>query len=189
MACSSQGAPPTGVVLYRGPSLLDGAPIVCVATGLTRPSANRSTGPMVQTWVLAQEVNPVAARQAGRDAAVCGDCALREGACYVVLHHAPLQVWRAYQAGLYPPFRRAHEWLFRGRDVRLGSYGDPAAVPARVWARLVRLARSHTGYTHQWRACDPALRRWLMASVETPDQLHEARALGWRTFRVRLAGA
>jgi hypothetical protein len=182
----TEGPPPQGIVLWRGPSLIDGQSIVCIATGLTKPSANAVTGPMIQTWVLREGIDPVAARRTGEDRSVCGDCALREGGCYVILHQAPLQVWRAFHAGLYPALRRSHEWLFRGRHVRAGSYGDPAAVPTRVWSRILRLTRGHTGYTHHWRTCDPGLRKWLMASVETPEQLSEARSLGWRTFRIRL---
>ncbi len=187
MATPCGGPPPQGLVLFRGPSLLDGSPILCVATGLRSPSQNSATGPMIQTWIMRADVDPVTARRTGQDASVCGDCALRAGACYVVLMQAPLNIWKQDQAGAYPPFARRYEYLFRDRGIRLGSYGDPAAVPTRIWGRLVRLARTHTGYTHQWRTCDQDLRHYLMASVETPEQLQEARALGWRTYRVRLS--
>ena len=66
-----------GVVLYRGPSRLDGAPIVVVATGLQRPSENEKTGPMVQTWILRSDEHPVSAVHSGADASICGDCPLR----------------------------------------------------------------------------------------------------------------
>jgi len=43
----------SGVVLYRGPSAITGAPIVVVATGLDGAlSDNEKTGAMVQTYVL-----------------------------------------------------------------------------------------------------------------------------------------
>jgi hypothetical protein len=41
-----------------------------------------------------------------------------------------------------------------------------------------------TGYTHQWRTCDPRWKGYLMASVETVADQAIARAAGWRTFRV-----
>ena len=63
-------ANPTGYVIYRGPSLLDGAPIVAIATMQT---SNRKTGNMVQTWILREDVSPVEASKAGADASVCGD--------------------------------------------------------------------------------------------------------------------
>jgi hypothetical protein len=87
---------------------------------------------MIQCWILREDVDPVSAERTGQDASVCGDCALRGNGCYVLLHQAPLQVWRAYHAGCYPPFHKRHEHLFLGREVRIGAYGDPAAVPTRV---------------------------------------------------------
>ena len=46
---------PRGLVLYEGPSEIDGKPIVCIAT---LDSRNRKTGNMVQTWILRQDVSP-----------------------------------------------------------------------------------------------------------------------------------
>ena len=64
-----------GVVLYRGPSLLNGRPVVCVAVGLSRPSANGKTGDFIQTFILADDgENPVDALKSGGDGSVCGDC-------------------------------------------------------------------------------------------------------------------
>ena len=148
---------PRGLVLYEGPSRLDGGPIVAVATGLRRPSANGKTGNMVQTWILRADVNPLAAVHSGADASVCGDCPLRgvleplpkgkhgtvnrRRACYVAVHQAPLAVFRAYEHGAYEPFDpREHLQLFKGRRLRLGSYGDPVAAPHHVWASLCRVA-------------------------------------------------
>jgi hypothetical protein len=178
---------PNGVILYRGPSQLDGRPIVVVATGLARKSHNPKTGGMVQTYILADGTDPVSAHQQGKDRAVCGSCPHLNGTCYVNLVQGPLAVWKAYQAGSYPRLRREHLRLFRGRMLRLGTYGDPAAVPLSVWERLTPLVRNWTGYTHAWRTCERAYARYCMASVETPTQRQEALARRYRTFRVRLA--
>jgi hypothetical protein len=178
---------PNGVILYRGPSLLDGQPIVCIATGLARRSKNPKTGRMVQTYVLADGTDPVSAHQQGKDKAVCGDCPHLSGTCHVNLVQGPLAVWKAYQAGSYPRLRREHLRLFRGRMLRLGTYGDPAAVPLSVWQGLTALVTNWTGYTHAWRTCDAAYAAYCMASVETPAQRLAAVAAGYRTFRVRLA--
>jgi hypothetical protein len=179
---------PQGVILYRGPSLLDGSPIVCVATGLARKSKNPKTGNAVQTYIVADNgENPIEANRSGGDAAVCGNCPHRDGTCYVNIAQAPLAVYRAVQAGSYPKFNaKQHLSLFKGRFLRLGSYGDPAAVPIQVWETLCSVASHHTGYTHQWRTCHPAYAAYCMASVETAAQRLEAIAKGWRTFRVRL---
>lgn len=184
---------PTGFVIYRGPSLLDGKPIVAIA--LTA-SGNRKTGNMVQTYILADNgERPNANAQSGADSSVCGDCKHRPingGACYVVLAQGPTVVTKTLWAGKYPI---AQDVVALGseRMVRLGTYGDPAAVPASIWAQLVSKAAGHTGYTHQWRnaalggAQLEALKATVMASCDTPSERDEARSMGWRTFTVRLA--
>lgn len=197
-----------GMVLYRGPSALDGAPIVVVATGLgTRRTANRKTGDMVQTWILPDNgADPLRAAGTGADASVCGDCPHRgrveqgpDGprnvarSCYVVLAQAPLQVYRSYRLGRYQVPRTPAEVsrAFRGRAVRVGSYGDPAAVPhARAfWSLVLSQASTWTGYTHQWRQpAGQGLQSICMASADSLQDYAEARAAGWRTFRVRSPG-
>ncbi len=182
---------PNGVILYRGPSLLDGAPIVVVATGLAGSSANVKTGAMVQTWILSDDgKDPIQAIKSGNDASVCGDCPHRGSSCYVNPAQAPLSVYRAVQREIYPTFNLAdHLRLFMGRNVRLGSYGDPAAVPFVVWRIITRFAAGRTGYTHQWRNCDQRLQALVMASCDTPEQRRQASAAGWRTFRIRIDGS
>ena len=179
-------------VVYEGPSLLDmSSEIVVVVTGLGKPSSNSKTGSMVQTYILRRDRHPSEAIKDGSDAAICGDCPLRlEGSerrvCYV-RQDGPASVWRAYQRGSYPnlsPYDVAQ--LVRDRPVRLGTYGDPRAVPPAIWAALVGDART-TGYTHQWRTTTPAAYPWLMASADSAEDAAHAQAAGWRTFRVRRA--
>lgn len=185
-------AKPLGFTLYEGPSLLDGAPIVVVAT---LNSANVKTGDMVQTWILRADVAPTDAVKSGADASICGDCKHRGdgkgGArtCYVTVFQAPLNVFKGYKAGRYPRFTAADAQHFAGRAVRLGAYGDPAAVPFDVWAALIAASGSQqwTGYTHQWARCDQRLQSLVMASVDTREEAERARAMGWRHFRVRAA--
>lgn len=73
--------------------------------------------------------------------------------------------------------------------VRGGSYGDPAAVPFEVWEALLSKVKNWTMYTHQWRTCDQRLKKFSMASVDSPEERAEAQALGWRTFMVVPEGA
>ena len=178
-----------GSILYQGPSLIDGAEIVVIATF---ESANPKTGPMVQTWILLVGIDPVAAIRAGMDRAVCGNCSLRhaphiKGACYVREHEAPLSVWRSFKKGHYPAFDSAIDGDRIARSkLRLGAYGDPAAVPYEVWAPLVKLARGHTGYTHQ------AFENWFdrrfldicMVSADTHGIARRGREMGARYFRI-----
>lgn len=51
--------PITGMIIYRGPSLLDGAPIVAIATGLDGKHRNSKTGNMVQTWIMRDDIAPI----------------------------------------------------------------------------------------------------------------------------------
>jgi hypothetical protein len=75
---------------------------------------------------------------------------------------------------------------FNERSLRIGAYGDPAAVPFSIWNMFCRVAKVHTGYTHQWKKCDKDLSLFLMASVDSEKERDEAQAMGWRTFRTRL---
>lgn len=174
-----------GYVIYEGPSLLDGAPIVAI---VTLKSANVKTGDMAQTWILRADEHPMESLQSGRDASICGDCKHRPslgGACYVNVGQAPSQVWKSFRAGNYPRVDSSvvAQYLI-GRTVRLGAYGDPAAVPAAVWRDLVSMAKGWTGYTHQW-LLRSDLRDLCMASVDDEDEHADAKSAGWRTFRVR----
>ncbi len=185
---------PNGVILYSGPSLLDGAPIVAIATGLSAKSTNRKTGAMVQTYILRSDVKPTEAVASGGDKSICGDCRHRgirgkRRTCYVQVGQGPQAVYRAYWAGKYPGLPdevstgSALGKIGDGRIVRLGTYGDPAAVPAHIWDSLVAYSEGHTGYTHAWRT-RPELQSLCMASCDSPEEALTAQRLGWRTFRV-----
>jgi hypothetical protein len=184
---------PSGFILYHGPSMLDGAPIVAIATGFAK-SGNRKTGAMIQTWIIRADMLPTDASKAGADASVCGGCPHRwatGGACYVNIGQAPQAVFRAFRAGRYPHATTAVALaaLGKGRAVRLGSYGDPAAVPADVWRAFTSEAAMHTGYTHQWASGRAdSLRGLCMASADTAGERDAANAAGWRTFRIMAAG-
>ena len=74
------------------------------------------------------------------------------------------------------------------RLVRIGAYGDPAAVPLSVWENILTKAAGHTGYTHHWKTCEPGLSKWCMASVDSPEERLIAHAMGWRTYRIATDG-
>jgi hypothetical protein len=180
---------PSGYIIYRGPSLLDGKPIVVVA--ITK-SSNRKTGNMVQTYILVDNGElPIANYQSLADSSICGDCKHRRGlggACYVNVGQGPTQVLKGVLRNIYPKNKYAASRECAGRNVRLGTYGDPAAVPADVWRLLLAGAEGHTGYTHQWASGKAEhVREWCMASADSEQEREEARAQGWRTFRVRTA--
>lgn len=179
-----------GIVLYEGPSVLDGAPIVVIATGLKNTSRNEKTGGgLIQTWILRADVKPTDAVNTGADASICGLCPHRgeviDGrnvgrSCYVTVFQAPLNVWKTWKRGNYP---KAQGNEFAGRGVRLGAYGDPAAVPFHVWTDTLADASFWTGYTHQWRDF-PELAAFVMASCDSLADFAAAKMLGFRCFRV-----
>jgi hypothetical protein len=166
-----------GFQVYTGPSELDGQPIKAVITGTQRPSVNAKTGDMLQLWIMPTSSKPSDAVKNGDDASVCGNCPHRPingGQCYVRTEHAPNSVYRVQ----YPSTVDS-----RPVPLRLGAWGDPAALPYETVAKLV--TGKHTGYTHQWKTCDPRFKTLLMASVDSESEAIEAQKLGWRTFRVR----
>lgn len=183
---------PNGVILYQGPSMLDGSPIVCIATGLKgKASRNTKTGGLIQTWILRADMSPIVAVRTGADSAICATCPARgifingkliERWCYVNHAQAPNGIFKCFARGGYPS-----DWTsetFAGRKVRAGSYGDPAAVPFHVWERVFALSAGRTGYTHQW-ARFPELAAFVMASCDSEADVFAARLLGFRTFRTR----
>jgi len=180
-----------GVILYDGPSMLDGEPIVVIATLET---SNRKTGQMVQTWIIRSDIAPTDAAKNGKDKSICGSCPHRhysKGVCYVNLAHAPLAVYKGYQRGIYPAFDPVlHGDLFAGRKIRLGAYGDPAAAPFEIMEHAAKMGIGHTGYTHQiqHKNFDKRYLTLCQVSADSPKQALKYQALGANTFRVAMEG-
>lgn len=193
--------PINGYILYRGPSMLDGKPIVVIGTGFAETTDNTKTGKMIQTWIMREDIHPNSALHTGDDSSVCGDCMHRGmivwdqeklmrrnkyRTCYVKVFQAPGNVWKAYKNGNYPeisPYDIPE--LFQGRAVRFGAYGDPAAMPYEIINAIGISADFTTGYTHQWRTCEGRYGKWVMASADDVADRFLAKSLGYRTFRVR----
>lgn len=191
-------APTHAAVIYHGPSMLDGEPIVVIATTSGR---NRKTGKVVQTYILRADMDPRDANKSGADYSICGDCPhrgtpttskrrkLAKGrSCYVNIAQGVLIVWKSWKRGtVYPPIQghQPIKALGAGKVVRLGTYGDPSAVPSWVWDSLIEDAVTHVGYTHQLGHPTADVRPDMcMISADSPAQAAAAHALGYRTFRV-----
>jgi hypothetical protein len=190
-----------GFIFYRGPSQIDGAPIVGIAV---LHSDNQKTGDMVQTYILRSDMTPLVALASGADVSICGNCghrpkrirvrdpktgrftSKRVRTCYVDIGKSVQSVFGAFTRGSYPVLEPVDGApLLAGRMVRLGAYGDPAAIPAYVWIALLADAAGHTGYTHQWRRpIAQDLAPIVMASADSARDRDVARAKGWRTFTV-----
>lgn len=177
----------TGVILYRGPSMLGGGGVVCVATW---DSDNAKTGDMIQIWILPDNgMTPGDAADAGENSAACGNCPLQRQGCYVNLGHAPYMIHGKLSRGGYPNYDPAiHQRRIEGRKVRFGAYGDPAAIPDDILRHWADVSAGWTGYSHQlfWidRTRADFLASFLMVSCHTPAQNAEAIRRGWRPFTV-----
>ena len=185
-----------GHIIYRGNSLLDGKPIVVIA--ITN-SLNKKTGNMVQTYILRENIDPVTANKTGEDYSICGSCPLKGApnddpnyrsakrrGCYVIVWQDPLSVWKAYKANRYYDLQgdKILRSIGRGRKVRLGSYGDPAAVPYYVWESLIAEATGYNAYSHQSsiKTADFRPERY-MYSADSENEARIAWKNGMRTFR------
>jgi hypothetical protein len=176
--------------VYLGRSKITGTKIQVVLTGLDTKTKNKKTGDTVQAWIMPAAVLPSTAVRTGSDASVCGDCPRRPRTasqtetqpCYVTTIHAPRATYTAHRG------TNVEIPQTLPKPLRLGAWGDPAAVPIAVWRYLTRLAPHWTGYTHQWsKPRHQNLREFCMASVDTPGEAKQAQRAGWRTFRVKQA--
>lgn len=180
-------------------SVIDaGAPIVVLASKAKSPDkANGKTGDMWQMYILLADVLPTEGKAQGLDASVCGDCIHRKvngNTCYTygtVLAGAN-GMWRQWKAGKAQPFTAD---MVAGSTVRLGAYGDPAAVPYEVWQPILAASNGWTAYTHQWETADARFTAVAQASCDSLSEQKIATARGWRTYTVmpvgteRVAGA
>lgn len=184
------------MIIWEGKSELDGSPIVAILTGLAKASKNSKTGKMPQVWILRSDIHPINAMREGKDSSVCGNCPHRpkvlgekalsreSRTCYV--NSMPLnQVYNNYTKGGYTRTTPENlSTLLAGMNVRIGAYGDPAAVPIQVWDELLKYCKS-TGYTHQWRTCNANYSKYCMASCDTPIDVVLSNQMGYRTFFVQ----
>lgn len=175
-------------VLYDGPSMFDGATPIIAA--YTEHSENRKTGPVGQVTIILRDVAPTTAIRSGQDSAICGGCIFAGGnGCYVIPAFAPAAIYRAYHSGNINQFN--HDAIKRMVDcqpTRIGSYGDPLAIPLDVLKIAIGKA-GHTGYTSSWQdARALEYKDYLMASVHTLSDHNRAVALGFRTYFTAIDG-
>ncbi len=185
-----------GIIVYRGASMYNAAPIVAI---LTR-SSNRKTGNMVQLWILSDETNPIEASRTGADVSICGKCphmgkpnpdkvkGWADGrTCYVNLIHGPSAVYKGLERGIYSEANHKNvKGFLSGNMLRLGAYGDPAALPVGLIDLLVSYSRGHTGYSHahNMQEYDSSVYKNSMFSADNKRDAITAHSKGYRTFRV-----
>lgn len=184
---------PKSSIIYQGPSLIDGSPIVCIAIV---SSGNTKTGNMIQTHIIRSDMSPMEASKTGLDYAICGNCQHRgqptndpakkqavNRTCYVTLFQGPTVIYKTFRRGGYPlaTFIEIGR-IGKGQMVRIGSYGDPSAVPNHIIDALLSESIGYTGYTHQHNATTDYNR--LMYSADSASEAIKAHSEGKRTFRV-----
>jgi len=186
-----------GFIAYEGLSEIDGAPIVVIINKIDG-SENAKTGAIVQSFIIRSDVAPTDALKTGQDESICGECqhrpklASETGAapCYVNVGRSVRSVYEAYRRGRYTKADAATiAKALAGKIVRLGTYGDPAAAPVRMWEQITRYALGRRGYTHQWDRPGFDAAAWgrlVMASADTIDEAAKANLLGMRVFRVSI---
>ena len=180
-----------GAIIYKGPSRIDGAPIIAVAVW---SSTNRKTGDMLQTYILREDIDPRDANKYGEDFSICGTCELKgtptldpdkklaeKRQCYVVLGQGPTIVFKAYKRGVYADSTSAaaRRALGAQRMVRIGTYGDGAAAPDDVWSDLLSDAAGHTAYSH-----NNGNPQTYMVSADSLEAAAQAWQSKYRTFRI-----
>ncbi len=163
-----------------------------VVSIVTFNSSNIKTGPMHQIWHLVKALKPQEALKSGLNSLVCGNCPLqgdskgKNRACYVKLFQGPRAIWQKWNRGGYPQVFELDDIaaIFKGAAVRFGAYGNPSILPVEVVSTIVKSARKHTGYIHNWRTVSDEYARFFMASVESELDRQQAKQKGYRTFRI-----
>ena len=188
---------PKGFIIYQGKSLIDGKMIVVV---FLPKSKNKKTGNMCQVYILVMDIDPRIASKTGADYSICGNCKHRgtptndpnrsyaKGrTCYVNLAQGVLVVYKQLMKGAYPMVNNHKDIQSLGENqvIRLGTYGDPSAVPSYIWDSLLSKAKKHTGYTHQSKIASADVRAdQCMMSADSYEESKQFWSKGFRTFRV-----
>jgi hypothetical protein len=166
-----------------------------VLINFQKGSSNSKTGMAIQNYLI-----PKSWGEEGRvadDKDVCFDCphSQAKGAtCYVRkgnpfrgLISKTKSVNRMYKD--IPEFSKATEEailkMCEGQFVRFGAYGEPILLGEDLVKKITKVARTWTGYTHQWHQDKYQwAKKYFMASVDSVFEKSVARKKGWRPFFV-----
>ena len=133
------------------------------------------------------------------DAKVCFDCpfAVSNGAKLTACYTHKLMQYSGFISQLKSIGKQFGEWnnipqissdvaekiveMSKGKYIRFGTYGEPSLIPLELVKRICDVAKSWTGYTHQWRK-KPMYADYFMASVHNAMGEDLARQSGFRSF-------
>jgi hypothetical protein len=133
------------------------------------------------------------------DGAVCMDCpfAVSNGAKLSACYTHKMMQYSGFLSMLrsigkftsfddIPTLSESHRYdivkMCDSRYVRFGTYGEPSLLPIDLVKQMVSVAKSWTGYTHQWRKIDHNYARYFMASTHTTEEEATASLIGYRSF-------
>lgn len=182
-------------LVWEGNSPFNGEPIILLMSGMLA-SKNGKTGNMLQTYILLRDVRPAEAIKTGEDYSICANCPCRpitakldpdQAVCYVNTGNDGIDgMWDSYHAGKVLQMSNIDYLLIVNRELRMGSYGEPTAVPFDVWRKLLDAtgqAKNHTGYTSKWREpIAQEFKGYCQASCSSETEHLEAKNMGWYTY-------
>jgi len=160
---------------------------------------------IVQTYHFSREQYEVAQSKTtmreffSHDGKVCFDCpfAVSNGASLSACYTHKMMQYSGFLASLrsigklHTSFDDVPEYsheiaaqivtMCADRYVRFGTYGEPSLMPIALVGCIVAVAKSWTGYTHQWRT-KPEYAPYFMASTHNADDERLASLIGYRSF-------
>ena len=135
------------------------------------------------------------------DGAVCMDCpfAVSNGAKLSACYTHKLMQYSGFLSQLRSIGKQFNEFwkipmlndaiylsivdMCQDKYVRFGTYGEPSLMPVVLVDAMSKVAKSWTGYTHQWRKTD-VFAPYFMASVHSAEEATIASLIGYRSFVV-----
>lgn len=181
---------------------LDGNNIFVVRKGKTTNDKISDGSALVQTYTFSAEQWALATTSKGfgmkkffsLDQSNCLDCPFSmgngNGGCYThkfQQYVGFLSLLRSIKREDLTPLDRDKQRdiieMSYGTYVRFGTYGEPSLMPTKVVEAMVWVAKSWTGYTHQWaKPWAKDYGKWFMASVHSQDEAMTASDKAYRSF-------
>lgn len=169
------------MILWEGKGF-NNKKVACIVTGLDKPTANKKTGNLLQTWFIGTD-KPPAEQKKNKVHSVCNLCPLIARGCYVMTQWSVSAIYNKYKNGGYKKITDLN--IFKGRKVRWGSYGEGILCNYNLFKKINKISSGWTAYTHNHHLKKyQKYKQWMMASVENLQQAKECWKKNWRTFRI-----
>ena len=181
---------------------LEGNNIFVVRKGKTTNAKISDNTALVQTYTFSYDQWKLATTSKGfgikkffaLDASNCLDCPFSlsngDGGCYThkfQQYVGFLALLRSIKTEDLSPFNdlkfKQLIKMSMNTYVRFGTYGEPSLIDKNVVAGMVAVAKSWTGYTHQWqKPWAQPYGDYFMASVHNQTEARKARTKSYRSF-------